>query len=249
MSSSKKQISADFIKIPDPRSPLPHEDILNQFPQAYLLRMNDEVKETIKKIPALKPKLCINEKGYYCISEEKLLRAPYDDFLAQLTEQFGISAIFKYGPRQLDTSLKAQLQKNTEYIFALVPDQQNDKILVLPRVEILYLDNQYIEGRHTHKEFLKKAPEGLLAAGTLYLEDPGLIKYNFRSGHFMVHTESPKKLAELRNRMLEAILFSCQKTLPNRLPFFWQHSPTLLPYSAKDKHHAVIEELKGWKNN
>jgi len=239
-----KGTKAEPFELPNIKEPQAGVDIISEFPMPLRKRMNADIIHSILITPHIHNKLVTNQEGEYIISPDKAVRGAYDTFLKELTQKYGIDERFKHGPRVLDHYLKAQLTTGDEYLFGLVKNDLTTKILVLPRDEILHIDDVYCMGRHTHREFLFGVDHAsLIAAGTLVVNVHGL-QFNFRTGHFNVHWEDAQKLARIRRMMTEIVSFATDKTLPNHHPTFPQMSKFAMEYEPEHKPtHSVWDEL------
>ena len=218
---------------------------------ADLLTLMDKgVIASIKAIPSIHNTLVWDdtEQGYR-LSEEKLKQRPYDEFHKDLTRKYGQDPLFKGGPKELTAQLKQKLDLNKEYIFGVVREKafdgtENIKILVLPRDEIIKLDNgKFFTSRHTHSEFLLNDSKSVAAAGTLVPEATRL-RYNFRTGHFNIHQDDAAKLAKLRSKIQELFQWASDKTLPNSKPTTEQLSKLALEYKGEHQaSHNVMDEI------
>lgn len=228
--------------IPDPRVVSEGVDVVSLYPKVLQELMGEEVKVAIRKTHSMKAVMKKDSMAKYAICPNKLERAPYDDFLAELCQQFGTNQHFNGGPQRYSRQLMKNLEPYQEHLFGMVGEQLSDaELYLLPRNETLKIDDKYYQGRHTHREFLSKSPDGLLAAGTLMVDAFHLPKFNFRTGHFMVHTDEPKQLAQLRQKMLRK-LAGIEEHEPVIKEFqFW----SALPYDgyADKPKHSVFDEL------
>lgn len=217
--------------IPLPNPNIPHTDPVALYAPCFQAAMTDSVKIAIRSASHISPKLNKDPKtGGYFIMEAKQLRAAYDDFLRFFTLQYGIDHRFKPGPKILDRSLLAELRPEEEYIFALAarptPHLYNQiEMHLLPRQEILFMDNALYEGRHTHREFLDgQNDQSVIAAGTLFVSPGTLSKtvgYNLRTGHFGCHKDTKEK----RDQLMELVFQTISQSLcvPGQR-LFVQHS-------------------------
>lgn len=228
--------------LPDPKTRPPSVDIISLYPEAIQERMNDEIKEAIRKTYLMKATMQKSDTGHYSICSNKQERAPYDRFLAQLCQQYGTDPLFRDGARLFDAQLLREMLPYREYLFGLSGQQlEHSTLRILPRNEVLTIDNQYYQGRHTHTEFLTPSQTSLLAAGTIMVDHFQMPKFNFRTGHFMVHMDDPKALIHLRSILLQRLTLT---TNLSNLHFQFQLWSALSYEDFKDKPaHSVINEI------
>lgn len=217
---------------------------LECFPDAIQNLMTDEVKTAVSAIPTIRDSLVFGPRGGYALSEEKLRQKAYDQFHQNLTKKYGQDSNFFGLPKELTPQLKSRLIFGREYLFGCVLDGNEIlKMLVLPRDELIKLeDGQYYQSRHTHAEFLRIGDEIVLAAGT-FIPTQYELKFNFRTGHFNVHFDDPKKLHQLRVQLQEIFQYANDKTLTNKILKRCQLEKFALEYKKEyGAKHLVSDE-------
>lgn len=201
------------IGLPNPN--IPHDsDPVSLYSQTLQALMTESVKTSIRYAHKATSALDKdpNTGGFYIMPEKKD-RAPYDDYLRDLTRQYGTNTRFRSGPQFFDQQLLSVLAPQQEYIFGITMDKQ---LFILPRREILCIDDVFYEGRHTHREFLMgKYNQSLLAAGTLFVSRGTLAKtvgYNLRTGHFGCHKDTKENRAALMDMTVDKLRMQANNT-------------------------------------
>lgn len=182
------------LKLPNPNVCNPFIDQSNFFPPEINKKMTNEIRDAICSASSLQAgvnKCC--DTGRYMVSSNKQRRLPYDDFLRFLTINYGVDTRFPDGPVVFTASLFLMLRPCEEYIFALVMAGMFLQLMVLPRKEMLLIDENLYHGRHTHQEFLMRDYAGsLMGAGTMFVDrSHRAVRYSLRTGHFQCHRDAP----------------------------------------------------------
>ncbi len=232
-------------KLPDAKR---DSNAINKFHQLInieidkFLQRHSDLRESIRAIPNIrndKPQLN-KELRIFELPTAKKAQKPYDLFCEHLCVTYSCDPIFKGKPKELTSKLLNEiknrdkdLDKKIEYIFAVT----EHKLLIIPRNELICIEDTYFMGRHTHLCFSKE--EKVQIAGTMKGN-----KFNFRTGHYLVHQHHDISYKEHARKVVgDLIKYAENKTLVSNKNKLHLHS---LSYdNHQNSIHTPEQEVEG----